>query len=500
MQKFINFIFFMGVIIALLINAIDAKKSKFSKQPKKKLLNDGYYAIFVNTTISSGHNKREVQEEFINSLVDEIHGLILGNVNTYQNPEVVEEMINTEKLRKRDHEEAESEVVYHLSSLDDRSVIGAFLSNDLIENIRGFQSVYDILPNRSFKYADVVNYSGLNSNVRHNADFHLSLISQDNLTGKNLEDYDNTYYPLGNAGEGVDIFIFDTSFSFEHSEFENNSNRITKCVANLSYGKVDYPRTEKYCNSFYRKEHGTIVTDVAAGAVHGVASNANVYGFVVEEGDPTIFSVFKGFELLTYGNKDKRGLLNLSIGDYYPNDEENSGLTYLHDLIKKLNDKGTIFVACAQNDGVPVITEKESLYPCAFDEVICVGSTDTPYLTYYDESKDEWITMNPYKKSDFSNYGHGVDIYAPGYVNYTVYNPYYGIEDGMAHGTSFSTPLVSGVIATIMSNDLSIKYDANSMRDELHKISYKGVIEGVDKDHESNYFINNGAIIYDKNN
>jgi len=500
MKKFINFTFILSALFALLINSIDAKRINISKQHKKKLLNDDYYAIFVNTTISSGHNKREIQEEFVNSLVDEIHGLILGNVNTYQNPEIVEEMINTEKLRKRDHEEAESEVVYHLSSLDDRSVIGAFLSNDLVENIIGFKDVYDVLPNRHFKYGDTgkANYSGL-SNERHNADFHLSLLSQDNLTGKKLEDYDNTYYPLGNAGEGVDIFIFDTGFSFEHSEFENNSNRITKCVANLSYGKVDYPRSERFCFSMYRKEHGTIVADVAAGAVHGVASNANVFGFVLEQ-EPTFFSILKGLELLSYGTKDRKAVVNLSIGDYFSKIGKNSDLIYFHDLIKKLNDKGTIFVACAQNDGVPVITEKESLYPCAFDEVICVGSTDTPYLTYYDESKDEWITMNPYKKSDFSNYGHGVDIYAPGYVNYTVYNPYYGIEDGMAHGTSFSTPLVSGVIATIMSNDLSIKYDANSMRDELHKISYKGVIEGVDKDHESNYFINNGAIIYDKNN
>jgi len=499
MQKFINFTFFMGVIIALLINAIDAKKSKFSKQPKKKLLNDGYYAIFVNTTISSGHNKREVQEEFINSLVDEIHGLILGNVNTYQNPEVVEEMINTEKLRKRDHEEAESEVVYHLSSLDDRSVIGAFLSNDLIENIRGFKDVYDVLPNRQFKYIKNINddnYSGLNSNVRHNADFHLSLISQDNLTGKNLEDYDNTYYPLGNAGEGVDIFIFDTGFSFEHSEFENNSNRITKCVANLSYGKVDYPRSERFCFSMYRKEHGTIVADVAAGAVHGVASNANVYGFVVEEGDPTIFSVFKGFELLTYGNKDKRGLLNLSIGDYYPNDEENSGLTYLHDLIKKLNNKGIVVVAAAGNDDEPVIDTKNNrtFYPCAFEEVICVGSTNNRYLTTYNEEEKKEIFNNPYNKANFSNYGQGVDIYAPGYVNYTVYNPYYGIREGITHGTSYSTPIVVGVAASIMSEN-DIKYNAKTMKKELYKRSYQGVVEG-ENNADSNYFINNGAVKY----
>jgi len=34
------------------------------------------------------------------------------------------------------------------------------------------------------------------------------------------------------------------------------------------------------------------------------------------------------------------------------------------------------------------------------------------------------------------------------------------------------------------------------MKEELRKISYKGVIEDVDEKHESNYFINNGAVKY----
>ncbi|ORX83905.1 hypothetical protein BCR32DRAFT_266693, partial [Anaeromyces robustus] len=371
MQKYINFTFILGVLFALFINSIDAKKTnKFSKQSKKEILNDGYYAIFVNTTTSDCLNKREVQEEIVNSLVDEIHTLILGNVKTYQNPNVVEEMIHTEKLRKRDNEEAEFEVVYHLSSLDNRSVIGAFLSNDLIDYVQENQLVYAITPNRSFKYTrssntNNIDYSKLYANARHNADFHLSLISQDNLTGKDLsKDYDTTYYPLGNAGKDVDIFIFDTAFSFDDSEYKNNNKRITQCVANLSYGRVEERRSEKFCFSASPKNHGYIVTDIAAGAVHGVASNANVYGFVVEEGNPTIFSIFKGFELLSLRTTGK-AVVNLSIGDYHSNIGKHEDLDYLHDLIKKLNDRGIIVVAAAGNDGDVVKRHEtmETFYP-----------------------------------------------------------------------------------------------------------------------------------------
>jgi len=498
MQKFIIVTFIWSVLTAFLFNSIDAKKSKFSMESKAESLDDGYYAIFVNTTLTpsfgNNHNKRENQEEFINSLVDEIHSLILNNVETYQNPDAVEEMINTEKLRKRENEEAKSEIVYHLSSLDGRSVIGAFLSGWIIDYIKNYSVVYDVLSNRHFKYGYYASKESI-PDARSNADFHLSLISQDNLTGKDYKNYDNTYYPLKPAGEGVDIFIFDSNFSFDESEFKNNNKRTTRCVANLSYGRVDYPKSKLYCESMYSGEHGSIVADIAAGAKHGVASNANIYGFVLEY-EPTFFSILKGLELLAHGNAKKRAVINLSIGDFFSTTEESSDLIYFHDLIKKLSDKGYIFVACAQNDNKPVINteEKEAVYPCAFDEVICVGATESPYLV--DEVNNEKVVLNPYKKADFSNYGDGVDIYAPGYVTYSVYNPYYGMRDGMKHGTSFATPIVSGVIASIMSQNPSTEYTVESMKEELRKISYKGVIEGVDKNHESNYFINNGAVKY----
>jgi len=505
MQKFIFVSFIWCVIIALLLNSTDAKRTKLPKKSKKvskkKSLDDGYYAIFVNTTLTTsfanGHDKREVQKEFIDSFVDEIHSLIIENVETYQNPEVVEEMIQTERLRKRENEEADSMIVYLLSSLEDgRSVVGAFLSDGIIDMIKGYNVVYDVLSNRHFKYGFYESKESI-SNARPNADFHLSLISQDNLTGKDYKDYDNTYYPLNPSGEGVDIFIFDSNFSFDDSEFKNNNNRTTRCVANLSYGRVDNPRSKLYCSSMHNGEHGTIVADIAAGAEHGVAINANVYGFVLEY-EPTYFSILQGLELLAHSKSKKRAVVNLSIGDYFPDTEENSDLDYFHDLIKNLTDKGYIFVACAQNDGKPVknTEEKETMYPCAFDEVICVGATESPSLSYVDETTNEEVFVNPYKKADFSNFGDGVDIYAPGYVTYSVYNPYYGMRDGMKHGTSFATPIVSGVVASIMSQNPSTEYDVESMKEELRKISYKGVVEGVDKKHESNYFINNGAVKY----
>jgi len=51
----------------------------------------------------------------------------------------------------------------------------------------------------------------------------------------------------------------------------------------------------------------------------------------------------------------------------------------------------------------------------------------------------------------FSNYGNAVDIYAPGFVNFNIRD-----NDGKEHidfnyGTSFSSPIVGGITASIMS-------------------------------------------------
>jgi len=106
--------------------------------------------------------------------------------------------------------------------------------------------------------------------------------------------------------------------------------------------------------------------------------------------------------------------------------------------------KGVVCVAAAGNNN-----SKRRCWPAAFPGVISVGALAT-----------DWRS-----RAGFSNFGRWVDVYAPGTnlinayttgVYHCTVSPYRGTDrtfDGLAQwsGTSFSTPIVTGLIAARMS-------------------------------------------------
>lgn len=106
----------------------------------------------------------------------------------------------------------------------------------------------------------------------------------------------------------------------------------------------------------------------------------------------------------------------------------------LEEHIKYATDAGVIVVAAVGNKGTDVL-----YYPAAYEKVIGVGS----------------INAN-YNKSDFSQYNSSVDFLAPGEDVWSTSN------DGAymkKSGTSFSAPIVSGLIATMMNVNSELTHD-----------------------------------------
>ncbi|GAB3251644.1 S8 family peptidase [Nocardioides dilutus] len=156
-------------------------------------------------------------------------------------------------------------------------------------------------------------------------------------------------------------------------------------------------------------------------------------------------------------DEDRPQLISISAGTYTRN---NRGLLVFealaaaHGLTER--EGGVLVVAAAGND-----SSKRPFWPAAYPWVLSVGALDEDMCV-----------------SDFSNFGDWVDVYAHGrdLVNafptgtYTCHEPLHAGEvrsfTGMAQwsGTSFATPVVTGLIAAYMSEH---GVSARQARDDL---------------------------------
>jgi subtilisin family serine protease len=131
---------------------------------------------------------------------------------------------------------------------------------------------------------------------------------------------------------------------------------------------------------------------------------------------------------------DSTAVINLSLGGYTHGGRPPVALAT---ALAQLSDSVAV-VAAAGNNGSP-----EPFWPAAFKRVIAVGALDT--------------TNGEITRASFSNYGHWVDVYAPGTNVHSTYldGEYREKDKHLAHlagwavwsGTSFAAPQIAAEVA-----------------------------------------------------
>jgi len=497
--------YLLGLIL-LFVNTLNARSINYNEKIKK---GDKYYLIYINNehgeykVFSEGKNqKRQESQIYIESLVDRINNIIINNKDTYENPEKLEEIEQASQLRKRKRSEEDQELysydesnfVYPISSINNKVVLFAYLSETLAKELPyQIENIIECTPDKATLKVFNKNYNideilaethWKDVSVREDADFHLSLMSQGKFDGSS-EDYDDNYYYPSSAGKDVDIVILDSSFNFNYSEFSNTEERTVECTGIIDNGKVSTD-VSKGC-ALSNLYHGEITSVCAAGLTDGVASRANVYGIVVpvnRRGEIQDSDILAGVQYI-YENMIRRPhktVINFSLGGL-----EKQGSTYLtqyKELIDGITEKGGIVVAASGNDGSDLDKVKDIFIPCEFENVICVGGV----------TNDEKDFSFVYDVADFSNYGKNVDFYAPSTVEIKIVKKKRVVktED---EGTSYSSPLVAGLIANIISENMDIEYTKEAIVNQL--LSYgKDLTITLDND-DLGIFANNGKrIVY----
>ena len=243
-------------------------------------------------------------------------------------------------------------------------------------------------------------------------------------------------------GEGVTVAVIDTGVDINHCDLTDNiftnESEIQDGLDNDGNGYKDdihgwnfsdYTDAENNGNnSVYENAeedtHGTHIAGIISAGLNetgiaGVAPEAKILPVKFMKGDKgTLFNAIKSIE---YAEMMGARIANCSWGiERYSQ--------FLYDAI---NNSDMLFVCAAGNDGNNM--QEYPCYPAAYnaDNIISVAASDENG-----------------KLAEFSNYGAGTDIAAPGKNIYSTLpeNSY-----GMLDGTSMAAPFVSGAAALLLS-------------------------------------------------
>jgi len=514
MAKFMNLYYLMSIIITLYAVSAKSKSKSSSKSNDDKFIEfqkladpDNFYVIYINHENNKNTiEKREENDEFIDSMVNEIHQLIIGNKDTYEDIEKLEEIEATESpLNKRSNQDNENEdnnssssLVYPIFENDEETVLYAYLSSDLTDIVKSMPNVEDCVPDLKLepqysveRRTDYYNIEEIQKEtkwkevkVREFSNLNLSLLSQGKPNKELIGDLNidlNYYYP-SSAGQDVDVYVIDSGFNFNYDEYSNIHQRTTKCLVRIDGGLIIEHYNDNCPTQDPEKHfHGEKVSDVVGGLQNGVAEKANIYGIALST--YTYVNFIKALEYIyESGIKPHKTVINMSFGGYLPINDKFPLTKKFKEIIQSLNEAGAVIVASAGNYGKLSYNEETNMYflPCAFDEVICVGGTQIS--GYMDHDK--------YELDKDSNFGKGVDIFAPYFTDVKYINDKNEISYDRGYGTSGSSPLVAGVAATIISENPEIEFNSTSMLKYLTKIGMKDII--LDTHGSPNVFVNNG--------
>ncbi|MFD4639150.1 S8 family peptidase [Lentzea sp. NPDC058436] len=221
-------------------------------------------------------------------------------------------------------------------------------------------------------------------------------------------------YTYNSTGSGVNAYVIDTGVRISHRDFGGRARN--------GYDFVDNDAVAQDGNG-----HGTHVAGTVAGTLHGVAKQATIIGVRVlnNSGSGTIAGVVAGVNWVA-NNHVKPAVANMSLGG--------GANTSLDNAVSGAITRGVTFAVAAGNSNA----NASGFSPARVAAALTVGST---------ERTDA--------RSSFSNYGAGVDVFAPGGGITSAWHTSDTATNTIS-GTSMASPHVAGVVARYLQGNRNV--------------------------------------------
>ena len=232
----------------------------------------------------------------------------------------------------------------------------------------------------------------------------------------------NGQYAYGADGTGVHAFIIDTGIRTTHQEFggrafieadfvDDDLDGDTNDVGN---DDADPSRPDgEDCNG-----HGTHVAATVGGQTYGVAKNVTLRALRVLDcnGNGSWSDVIAAIDYVT-SSAPAPAVVNMSLGG--------AAMDAVDEAVRRSIAAGVTYVLAAGNNSLDVSTYS----PGRTEEAITVGATDDVDV-----------------RAPFSNFGPGIDVFAPGV---DIASAYYTSDSTLTtmSGTSMASPHVAGIVA-----------------------------------------------------
>lgn len=219
------------------------------------------------------------------------------------------------------------------------------------------------------------------------------------------------------------VGVLDTGIDATHSDLSGNVDAL------LSYDFVNSQSGSIDDNGHGTEVAGVIGAQVNGAGVFGSDPSANLVSLKVLDANG-VGTTYDVLEAIAYAKANHIPVLNVSFGG-----TGNPVGNPVCEAITDAKNNGIITVVSAGNAN----QDTANTIPAACPDAVTVGAIDQSGA-----------------KASFSNYGNTVDIYAPGTDIYTTArNNGYTTQNG----TSFSAPLVAGLVAKELAYNGNISYN-----------------------------------------